>query len=67
MAANISNRSKQSDDFLDSRWACTISIIALASWLLKSEFREIQKNLELDFEVNYEKDSSSDYVNSFQF
>ena len=49
MAANISNRSKQSDGFLDSRWARTISIIALASWLLKSEFREIPKNLELDF------------------
>ena len=49
MAANISNRSKQSDDFLDARWARTISIIALASWLLKSEFREILRNLELDF------------------
>jgi hypothetical protein len=49
MAANISNRSKQSDGFLDARWARTISIIALASWLLKSEFREILRNLELDF------------------
>lgn len=39
MAANISNRSKQSDGFLDARWARTISIIALAGWLLKSEFR----------------------------
>ena len=48
MAANISNRSKQNDGFLGSRWARIISIIALASWLFKSEFREILKHFELD-------------------
>ena len=49
MAANISNRSKQSDGFLDFRRPRPISIVALARWRLKSEFREILKNLELDF------------------